>query len=203
MALQTIFKHLAQHLDAPKLQRLTNICQSITLSCKGDGAGLSSGGLIDMVVSESFANELPNYEECHEGEADMKILGTPLSLKSINGKSTIALDWSKNGEQSAKREHFATHIMILNKKRSHWWKKGPKKKAMNIDFDQEIPPGFYLIDKQWCKENIQLSTNNKTNTLISSQYLYAMLLWSIQHGLHVPLPDANKKLTFKILNAFQ
>lgn len=203
MALPAISKHLRIHLNLSKRQRLANICQSVTLSCKGDGAGLSSGGLIDMIISESFASELPNYEECHEGEADMKILGTPLSLKSINGKSTIALDWSKNGENAKIREHFATHIMILNKKSGKWWKKGPKKKAMDIDFDHEIPPGFYLIDKQWCKENIQLSANNKTNTLISSQYLYAMLLWSIQRGLHLPLPEANKKLTFKILDAFQ
>ena len=49
---------------------------------------------------------------------------------------------------------------------------------------------------------IKLSNNNKTNTLIESQYLYIMLKHSIIQKLFIALPSPNKELKFNILNSF-
>ena len=49
---------------------------------------------------------------------------------------------------------------------------------------------------------IKLSSNNKTNSLIDSQYLYLMLKRSIMLKLYIELPKPNKTIDFNILNAF-
>jgi hypothetical protein len=135
----------------------------------------------------------------------MKIGDIPLSLKTIKTcKSTVALDWSKNDSSSTLiKEHFNTHIMVLNLKSGYWWKKQPKKVPFEkISYDKEIPAGIYLIDKQFCKKYIELSSNNKTNTLIESTYLYIMLQRSLNQKLFVSIPEPTKQYTFNILNAF-
>ena len=137
----------------------------------------------------------------------MKICGTSLSQKKINGKSTIALDWSKNKEKST-REYFNHHFIIINlcknEKEEQWWKKNPKqiKCPIKIKYTHKIPRGVYIIDKKYCKYYVELSSNNKTNTLIDSQYLYIMLVRSINQKLFINLPKPNNKIKFNILNAF-
>jgi len=185
------------------LQDLSNKCHSITLSCKGDGAGLSGGTLIDMLLCKFFQEKLQLYKDYHDGESDMKIYDIPLSQKKINGKSRIALDWSKN-ETKTKKEHFNCNIIIINLKTEKWWKNNPTHKICNINitYTDIIPSGIYIIDKQFCKYFIKLSNNNKTNTLIESKYLYIMLKHSISQKLFINLPLPNKELKFNILEAF-
>jgi len=185
------------------LQDLSNKCHSITLSCKGDGAGLSGGTLIDMLLCKFFQEKLQLYKDYHDGESDMKIYDIPLSQKKINGKSRIALDWSKN-ETKTKKEHFNCNIIIINLKTEKWWKNNPTHKLcdIKITYTDIIPSGIYIIDKQFCKYFIKLSNNNKTNTLIESQYLYIMLKHSITQKLFIALPSPNKELKFNILNSF-
>ena len=62
--------------------------------------------------------------------------------------------------------------------------------------------GIFLIDKQFCKYYVKLTKNNKTDTLIESQYLYIMLKRSMALNLYVELPTPNKTLKFDILKAF-
>ena len=184
--------YLKKTLDKKRLQDLSNKCISINNACKGDGGGLSSGLILDIFISKYFKDNLSEYTEYHNGENDMKILNVPLSQKKINGKSTIALDWSKN---ISTREHFTSHIFLINLKTEYWWKK-------DKDRNQLIESGIYLIDKNFCKENIELKNNNKTNTLIDSTNLYIMLEKSLKDKFFIKIPQPNKELEFNILNSF-
>jgi len=204
--LRKIHKYLSISLSNEDLQDLSNKCHSITKRCKGDGAGLSGGTLIDMLLCDFFAERLPLYSEYHEGESDMLLCGVPLSQKKINGKSTIALDWSKNEvkEPREQRVRFASNIMIINLRAERWWKNNPThtKSNIKIAYNDIIPSGIYLIDKQFCKYFVGLSSNNKTDTLIDNQFVYIMLKRSISQKLYIDLPSPNKDLKFNILNAF-
>lgn len=196
-----IHRYLSTSLSNEDLQDLSNKCHSITKHCKGDGAGLSGGTLIDMLLCGFLKEKLPLYSDYHDGESDMKLCDIPLSQKKINGKSTIALDWSKN-ETKTMREHFTSDILIINLKTEKWWKKNPTKSNIKITYNDTIPSGIYIVDKQFCKYFVELSSNNKTNTLIESQYVYRMIKRSISQNLCIDLPAPNNNLKFNILNAF-
>ena len=95
--------------------------------------------------------------------------------------------------------------MIINLKTEQWWKSKPLKiqvENQKIVYNDSIKAGIYLIDKQFCKRFVQLSQNNKTNTLIESQQLYIMIKRSIHQDLYIEIPEPNKTLDFNILNAF-
>jgi hypothetical protein len=136
----------------------------------------------------------------------MKICGVPLSQKKINGKSIIALDWSKNNTDLHK-DYFSSHIMIINLKNERWWKTKPVKLASginheNVCYNDIIPSGIYLIDRKYCKKCVILAKNNKSNSLIESSFLYLMLKRSIAQKLFIEIPEPNCNVTFNILNAF-
>ena len=201
--LPTIHQYLEASFTEEIRQDLTDKIRAIQSSCKGDGAGLTCGSLVDMLISETFQTVMgPHYTEYHVGESDMKLCDIPLSLKTIKAKSTIALDWSKNPTEST-REYFNEHILILNTQSDVWWKKSPKQKSQeDILYNDMVPAGFYLVDKEFCKQNIKLSSNNKTNTLIQSQDLYWMLQYSRSQGLSVTLPIPQATYQFSISHAF-
>jgi len=202
--LNIVHKLIESELTPSDLQELSNKCKSITNVCKGDGAGLTGGTLTDMLICKYLSEKLKDrYEESHSGESDIKIDNTELSLKKINGKSTIALDWSKN-ETDNQKKYFNCHVIIINLKTEKWWKTKPNKIISNkiITYNDEIKSGIYFIDKKYCKKYIKLSSNNKTNSLIDSQYLYIMLKRSIMLRLYIELPAPNNKIEFNILNAF-
>lgn len=202
--LNNIYKFMKSSLTFNDLQELSNKCKSINNVCKGDGAGLTGGTLIDMLLCKFFSEKLKNnYIELHSGESDLKIYNTELSLKKINGKSTIALDWSKNDTDNFKN-YFNCHIIIINLHTQIWWKTKPKKILSNINFtyNDQIKSGIYFVDKNFCKRYIKLLSNNKTNSLIDSQYLYCMLKRSILLKLFIELPTPNKNVIFNILHAF-
>jgi len=208
-ALRSVFNHLNESLSQEDLQDLSNKVNSIKQKCKGDGAGLSKSALIDMFLCDFIKKKLTNYSEFHCGESDMKICDTSLSLKHASGKSQAALNWSKNEKDDEKntkieKEHFTTHVMVIVSETNQWWKKRDpvKKPELNINYRDVIHSGIYIVDKQFCKYYINLKSNNKTNTLIESQYLYIMLKRSISQQLFISLPDPNKELKFNILNAF-
>ena len=108
------------------------------------------------------------------------------------GKSTIALDWSKNPGPSD-RKRFTSDVMIINLKSEQWWKRGPKDEVTNIDYTKNMLKGIYIVDKEFCRQNIKISTNNKSNTLITQKYLYMMLNRSIENNCFIQLPDIKEK----------
>ena len=216
MILRKIVGYLRTELTQEGLQELSNKCQSISQICKGDGAGLLGGALIDMYICRFFQTRLREYQEYHCGESDMKLCGIPLSQKKISGKSTVALDWSKN-PTDAKKESFRSHILIINLKTEQWWKSRPRpaKPAIQgsagghssdseslVEYNQIMPSGIFLVDKYFCKQHIALSSNNKTNTLIDSKSLYRMLHHSVCQNLYVEIPPPNETIPFDILHAF-
>lgn len=189
---------LKSSLPTEHLQILSNELNALNNFCKGDGAGLKGGDLIDTYLSEYFTKEIPTYEEFHYGESDLKISNIAFSLKKIKGKSTIAIDWSKNKNISSK-QHFSSHIMIINLKTSKWWVNSPNNKCNEkITYNDTIPSGIYLIDRKFCKRYVKLSSNNKTDTLIDSQYLYIMLKRSLSQNLFIEIPEPNETLKFSI-----
>ena len=103
-----------------------------------------------------------------------------------------------------KKKYFNCHVIIINLKTEKWWKTKPNKIINNkiITYNDEIKSGIYFIDKKYCKMYVKLSSNNKTNSLIDSQYLYLMLKRSIMLRLYIELPTPNKNLEFNILQAF-
>lgn len=80
-----------------------------------------------------------------------------------------------------------------------WWKKGD---YCGIPLSIEIDIGLYIIDKDFCKENVILSSNNKTNSLIESKELYKMLMKAKSDDLFIPFPNSNKRYNFSITSAF-
>ena len=56
--LNIVYKLLKSELTHSNLQELSNKCKSITNVCKGDGAGLTGGMLIDMLLCKYFSEFL-------------------------------------------------------------------------------------------------------------------------------------------------
>lgn len=202
--LMNIKKYLEITLTTEILQELSSYLYSLQKSNKGDGAGLISGTLIDLFLCQYLSKKIPNFVENHKGESDCYINNFPFSIKKINGKSTIALNWSKNPNNSKTCDLFTTDIMIINICTQRWWSNKPlKPKYKNILYNRIIPSGIYLIDKNYCKSNIILESNNKTNTLIDAQNLYYILINCLDRKLCIELPINNKNLVFNILKAFE
>jgi hypothetical protein len=195
-------KYLESNLELCVLQELSNKCNSINNYCKNDGAGLLGGCLIDMLISKFFETKLKEYKEHRKGESDMILCDIPLSLKKINGKSTLALNWSKNPttKEIKSDEKFKNHILLINLKTGQWWKKKPIN--CEINYNNIIKAGIYIIDKEYCKTNIILEKNNKSNSIINSIDIYKMINQSIEDNLYIELPDPDKKINFDILKAF-
>jgi hypothetical protein len=197
-ALQNVKKRLCE-ID---LQDLVNDLCSLYRHCENkDGSGLSSGSLVEFYIADKL-KDVAGFSTYNKGESDIKIDDHCLSLKKINGRSSIALDWSKNTNDS-KKTYFNNDIMIINLKNQIWWKKSPKKPSRNVAYSREIRAGIYLIDKDFCKQHVLLTSNNKTNSLVSSEYLYIMLLNSINNDLFIEFPLPTNIQTINFTNLFK
>lgn len=177
------------------LCEIASACHAITQDCKGDGAGLSGGTLIDKYITAYFNKNILNCSEHHHGESDIMINGCPFSLKKITGKSKIALNWSKNNEQSKDHEPFQCDMMIINLNTEKWWKRE------RAGYNKEIPSGIYFIPRSECK-SIVFEKNNKTDTLIKPDQLYNLLDFSMINQFMIPFPPHDPDLKFDITKAF-
>ena len=202
--IQSISKYLNDNLSSEDKQNLSNYISCITKKLKGDGAGLSSGIFIDMLLCEFLSNKLEKCEEYHNGECDIKINDINFSLKKISGKSLLALDWSKNKNDSITKDIFTHNIILINTKTCKWWKKNPNNINIedDINYTKIIKSAFYIIDKDYCKENIKLSSNNKSNSIITHQNVYKMIDYSIKIGSYIEIPESNKELKFNLIKCF-
>jgi hypothetical protein len=196
-----IIKQIKQHLSIGNLQEFINRCHSIKKKCNRDGAGLTGGILTEMIVHEYFEEHIPSYEEYHSHESDCKLYEMQFSIKKITGKSSIALNWSKNNNNII-NSYFNCNIMIINLKTEQWWKNKPQKNDSDIKYNSIIPSGIYFIDKHYCKRNISTTSNNKTDTLISNIELYKMIDNSIENKMYIKLPGCDEIYDCKISNCF-
>lgn len=204
-SMRRVWNYIVENLTECDLQEISDKCWAISKICKKDGAGLTGGTLIDMFLCEYFHSKFDKFIDFHENDSDMKLCNSPLSLKKITGKSTIALNWSKNKNADI-NPYFRSNILIINLKSQRWWIKSPMTNnicsLIKIEYNDIIPSGFYIIDKNFCKKHIILKSNNKTNSLIESQYLYIMLKRSIQLKTFICIPEPNESSNFNILKAF-
>ena len=206
-SVETIKKSLLK-LSRKYLQEFSDASFAVEDKISGDGRGLTSGFLIDRLINEFFATKLKkDYKEYHEGEADLKLSGEPVSFKKIKGKSEIALSWSKNpkykksGRKSIKRDFWKHPVLILNSETAQWWKNSPKKPIdKKLPWDLEIPRGFYIIDNKNASKLVKLDKNNKTNSLIKKQYVYKLLVQAQKADLFIPLPIPNKVKEWTLLD---
>jgi hypothetical protein len=174
-------------------QEFINQANSMNNLIGGDGSGLGGGILVESWMIDYFIEHVKYFEEYHIKEADYKILGIPYSFKKITGASDIALSWSKNPDGACKRNYWEVDIMILNLKSGKWWVKGPKTPTnITLDYSRSIPTGLFIIDKDWAKNNILISCNNKTNAKIDKQYVYEALINSIDNKTFLELPVPKK-----------
>ena len=89
--------------------------------------------------------------------------------------------------------------MLVVLKEGKWWVKGPND-LMNRSNDywtKEVKKGLYLITNNWCKQNIKLSKNNKSDSVIKRQDVYRMIQESIINKTFIQLPDVKKKYIIK------
>ena len=70
------------------------------------------------------------------------------------------------------------------------------------DFTEIIKSGFYLIDKDYCKNNITLISNNKSNSIIKSKDIYKMIQYSLTNNLFIELPKISEIYTVQQLITF-
>ncbi len=204
--LEEVFNLTRRSLTQEKLAQLLGYISAILHNCKTekDGCGLKSGSLIDSLLTEYLTKNVPYCEAFHNSESDLRILNHNVSVKKITGKSTIALDWSKNPENSLhKREYFQEDMMIVNTLSGQWWKKSPKLVRHSIDFTTNIPAGIFFVSKDFCKANVRFMSNNKTNTLIEPQDLYLLLSESIRTNLFIEFPDEYAKYKWNVLEGMQ
>lgn len=180
-------------------QTISNMIHTIDKFFTGDGRGLASGILIEELLHDYF-QYFEDYQKYNHSEADCKILNTPLSIKKIKQKSTIALNWSKNKTINNDYD-FNVNMMILVLNTTVWWKRAPKSKGgiSELNYTQEIESGFYIINKYYCKDNVTLKSNNKTNKLITSKDLYSLLLHSKRSNLFINLPPPSTVLKYSII----
>lgn len=93
---------------------------------------------------------------------------------------------------------------MINTKTSQWWKKNPKNIKIDdkTNYTREIKSGIYIINKNYCKKNNKLSSNNKSNSIINKQYVYKIICRSIDDKTYIKLPEENKELKFSLLKCF-
>lgn len=206
LRIRKVYDELVKYLTPDILTDIVSKLNAITVEFTGDGSGLSGGTIVDKFITTYLSALIPNFEAYHEGEKDCKILDIPLSIKKIRGKSSIALDWSKNGKDSKERERFDTDIMIINLKTEQWWKTTPvsvNKEVTDVNYSMYIKAGIYLISHDYCKGCIKLSSNNKTDSLIDSVQLYLMIQSSIKNNFVIEFPTDVPTRKFNILTAFE
>lgn len=206
-SLKEAFDYLKTQLTSEILTEFVSKLNAICSEFKGDGAGLTGGIITDKFVVSFLKSKLRDFTEHHSGESDCKICDRAFSLKKINGKSIIALDWSKNDKNSKKRNYFETDIVIINLKTEKWWKKAPSIASQEDRdskfFSATIKAGIYFVPHEYCKANVCLSSNNKTDSLIDNISLYRMLQKGLLDDMFIEFPTTVPKVSFNILNSFE
>jgi len=196
MTLLSILQYLKRSLPMTTvLQEISDKMWTLHQHLKSDGRGLSGGTIMEQTVFEILEKHVRDFRVCCHGQSDCIIMNTHLSFKKITGKSSLALNWSKNKSECQHR--FDCPILLMNLKEGKWWR---NKKQV----DRFLPSGFYLIDDQLCNDHVQLKSNNKTNSLIDPNDLYFLMTHCLDEGLFLELPPAlTDRFTYTFNEGFQ
>jgi hypothetical protein len=143
------------------------------------GAGLTGGIFQESLWKDMFFSQSPDrFSEPEEKDADYCFDGIPFSHKTIGwrGNGALALAWSKNPASGLQRTQFNSSMVIACTKQ-------PKARGLW----EGIQMGLYVIPVDWLKDNVVLSSNNKTDSLIEAKYTIQGLRYACDAGLHVAL----------------
>ena len=212
-------KHMKRVCSNELVHKITSECHAITRHCKGDGAGLSGGTLIDMYMTgkTGMVTRIPECAANHKGESDLNIASHPFSLKKITGKSEIALGWSKNAAPTPSHDLFQCDLMIINlTEHEQWWKRewilndksiqanelGTSLHLDHVSSVRSIPEGIYFIPRSACLGRVLLRENNKSTSLIDSYQLYVLLLYSMKHEFMIPFPPYDPLVQWTLERGF-
>jgi hypothetical protein len=167
-----------------RLLFLASVIQNMSAGTKG--AGLSGGVaqenlwremLADMKIG--FTDQPPEGSET--AEADYYFKGYPLSHKTIGYKAknpALALAWSKNPPGGLQRTEFTTSMLILNFKPQ-------TQRTRDVNW-QDARQGAHIIPLPDLKEIVvKFGSNNKTDSLITPEYVGKLIAFSQGNGYSV------------------
>ena len=167
-----------------RLLFLASVLQNMSAGTKG--AGLSGGVaqenlwremLADMKVG--FTDQAPAGSET--AEADYYFKGYPLSHKTIGYKAknpALALAWSKNPPGGLQRTEFSTSMVLLNYK--------PQTQRAKDTNWRDARQGAHIIPLPDLREIVvEFDDNNKTDSLITSEYVGKLIAFSQSNNLSV------------------
>jgi hypothetical protein len=162
--------------------RLARLASVIAHANSGQqGAGLTAG-----VQQENLFKDMLFYvdrrfrpssaETCID--ADYVFDGYPISHKTIGATGTgdLALAWSKNPAGGVQRSNFTASMVVMSfhapSDRGKWTGLGT---------------GAYVIPADYLQATVVLSSNNKTDSLITSRYVTQAMRHARDIGCMVPL----------------
>lgn len=146
------------------------------------GAGLTSAARrdalwVDFLTSKS--DFITAKSSTPSIEADYYYNDYPISHKEIGwrGQGALALSWSKNPPGGLLRNRFTAPVAIVMLKRP-------------TPHTKDIEHGYYIVTVEYLQEFIEpnLSSNNKTDNLITPKYVFESLRWARSNGLFISLP---------------
>jgi hypothetical protein len=77
------------------------------------------------------------------------------------------------------------------------------RKLTSRKYKESIPTGIFLIPKDFCKKNITLKENNKTNSLIDKNDLMLMMRYSYTKKLFMSMDiPSTSRWKWDIMNGF-
>jgi len=134
----------------------------------------------EMMRSKIVGFDLKPKDIPRAKDSDYCLAGIDVSLKSVGYSSPspqFALAWSKNKPGGIKR-FFESHMMIVSFKKPCGKK---SKKWLNLE------QGFYIVPLGTLKKIVnRFGSNNKTDTLITSDHVENLVRWAYDNGFHIP-----------------
>jgi hypothetical protein len=167
-----------------RLLFLASVLQNMNAGTKG--AGLSGGVAQENLWREMLADMKVGFtDQAPEGsqtaEADYYFKGYPLSHKTIGYKASnpaLALAWSKNPPDGLQRTEFTTSMLLLNFK--------PQTQRGKDANWRDARQGAHIIPLPDLKEIVvRFGSNNKTDSLITTEYVGKLIAFSQSNNLSV------------------
>jgi hypothetical protein len=179
-----------------KLCRLSSVLQNQNSGTRG--AGLTGGQLqealwVGMLTlgDRRFAARSPSAVVT---DADYYFNDYPISHKTIGwaGSGALALAWSKNPPGGIQRTEFKASMAIALTHRP----------AIRGQWEG-IENGYYLVPLDYLAANIQLSSNNKTDSLIDTRYVLDAMRYAASQSLMIPLTYDHEWGKGKVLSTWR
>jgi hypothetical protein len=167
-----------------RLLFLASVLQNMGAGTKG--AGLSGGVAQENLWREMLADMKVGFtdqplEGSETAEADYYFKGYPLSHKTIGYKAknpALALAWSKNPPGGLQRTEFTTSMVLLNYK--------PQTQRAKDANWRDARQGAHIIPLPDLREIVvEFDDNNKTDSLITSEYVGKLIAFSQSNNLSV------------------